>query len=294
MSVMTIAASHDVLEVDDLSQDRFAALLDLAAIMKRHPTAWRDALEGRSVACLFTEPSTRERVSFQVAPQRLGAMPIMLWPDELELERGEPLADTARVLSGYCDAIVIRTPAHRDVLELAEHATVPVINARSDAHHPCQALSDCLTLRERFGGLEGLEIAYVGEWSSAARSLTQAAVLTGMKLRIATPRGHFADPVAIERAGTALRTFHDPREAVAGARAVYTAPGDQSCQVTAELMELAAPRAVFMHCLPARRGQEVTAEVIDGPASVVWQQAANHVPVEQALLRALVTGDWEA
>jgi ornithine carbamoyltransferase len=288
VTAVQIPAIRDLLRVADLNRYQFAALLDLAARMKRHPLAWRGVLDGRSVACYFAKPSTRTRVSFEAAIFRLGGLPIMLRPDELQLGRGEPIADTARVLSSYCDAIVVRTFAQADVAELAEHASVPVINALTDEHHPCQALADCLTLQEHFGDLQGLPVAYVGDDNNVAASLAEAARLTGMDLRIAAPPD-------------------DPREAVAGARAVYTdvwvSMGQSDTQarrarlepyrVTPELMALAAPDAVFLHCLPAHRGEEVVADVIDGPQSLVWEQAANRLPTEQALLYALVTGDWE-
>ena len=293
----TTRATGHLLTVADLSSERFAALLDLAAVMKRHPLAWRDTLEARAVACYYELASTRSRISFEVAIHRLGALPVMLRPDELQLGRGERLADTARVLSAYCDAIVMRTPTDRDLKELAEAAAVPVINAGTEGHHPCQALADCLTLRERFGDLDGLPVAYVGDCANVAQSLIEAAVLTGMEIRVAAPREQFADPVLMAHAGAAMRVFDDPREAVADAMAIYTGPsisGAEDFRVTTELMELAAPRAIFMHPLPARRGREVAAAVLDGPASAVWRQAANLLPVEQAVLRALVTGEWEA
>jgi ornithine carbamoyltransferase len=281
-----------MLRVSDLPADRFGALLDLAAVMKRHPLAWRTALEGRAVGCYFEQRSTRSRVSFEV-----GALPIMLRPDELQLDRGEPIADTARVLSTYCDALAVRIPAHRDVLELAEHACVPVINALSDREHPCQALADCLTLHERFGDLRGLPVAYVGDCTGVAHSLIEAAVVTGLKVRIAAPRELLADAALLSRAGSTVRVCDDPRDAVDGARAVFTSAWrgdvDDRYRVTCDLMSLAAVDAVFMHSLPARRGHEVSADVLDGPSSGVWEQVANLVAVEQALLRALVTGDWE-
>jgi ornithine carbamoyltransferase len=297
MTAVATTTPRHFLGVGDLSADRFTALLDLAAVMKRHPLAWRTALEGRAIACYFEQRSTRSRVSFEVAINRLGALPVMLRQDELQLDRGEPIADTARVLSAYCDAIAVRIPAHRDVLELAEHASVPVINALSDREHPCQALADCLTLRDRFGDLRGLEVAYVGDCTGVARSLIGAAMATGIHLRIAAPRTLLADPALLARAGTTVHICDDPREAVAGAQAVYTSAWrgevDASYRVTSELIELAAPRAVFLHSLPARRGCEVDTEVLDGPTAVVWRQVANLVAVEQALVRALVTGDWE-
>src|SRR3954447_10312849 len=222
MTALTTPVVSSVLRVADLSPHQFDALLDLAAAMKRHPLAWRTALEGRSVACYFAKPSTRTRVSFEAAINRLGGLPTMLRPDELQLGRGEPIADTARVLSSYCAAIVIRTFSQRDVRELAEHSSVPVINALTDDHHPCQALADCLTLRERFGRLEGLTLAYIGDGNNVAHSLIEAAALTGMQLRLATPPGCMPDPSLLAAAGRAVRILDSPGEAVAGAHAVYT------------------------------------------------------------------------
>ncbi len=308
MTALTTPVTASVLRVSDLDPQRFDALLDLAATMKRHPLAWRGALEGRAVACSFDTPSIRTRVSFESAIFRLGALPIMLRPEDLQLGRGEPIADAARVLSGYCDAIVVRTSAQHDVRELADHASVPVINALTDDHHPCQALADCLTLQEHFGSLAGLPVAYVGDGNNVATSLIEAAGLTGIQLRVACPLSRLPDPVTMARAGATVRFTQDPREAVAGAAAVYTdgwvAMGQEdradTCReqlhefrVTAELMRLARHDAVFLHCLPAHRGEEVDADVIDGPASLVWRQAANRLPTEQALLYALVTGNWE-
>jgi ornithine carbamoyltransferase len=308
MTAVGTPKTNHLLRVADLDPRQFDALLDLATVMKRHPLAWRGSLEGRSIACLFAKPSTRTRVSFEAAIHRLGALPIMLRPDELQLGRGEPIADTAHVLSSYCDAIVVRTFTQRDVRELAAHSSVPVINALTDDHHPCQALADCLTLRERFGSLDGLTVAYVGDGNNVATSLIEAAALTGMKLRIASPPGCRTDPATLAAAGRAVQPFEDPREAVAGAHAVYTdvwvSMGEEEeqkrrladlapYQVNAELMALAKPEAIFLHCLPAHRGEEVEARVIDGPDSLVWTQAANRLPTEQALLCALVTGNWE-
>jgi ornithine carbamoyltransferase len=279
------------LHVGDLDAARTTALLELATVMKRHPRGWRDALEGRAIACIYGGPSTRSRVSIQVAVHRLGALPVMLSPEEMQLGRGEAATDTARVLSAYCDAIVAHTVRHRDVLDLADFASVPVINARA-----CQTLADCLTLHMRFGDLHGLPVAYVGRCEDVAHGLIEAAALTGIDLRVAAPRDGLADPALLFHAGRNVRVVDDPRDAVAGALAVYTdatpEPAD-AFRVTGRLMALAAVDAVFMHPLPAHRGGEVESTVIDGPASVVWEQAANLLPVEQALLRALVTGDWE-
>jgi ornithine carbamoyltransferase len=301
----TLTKARSLLRIADLTPAELHRLLDLAAAMKEDPNGWHDALAGTSVACYFSKPSTRTRISFEAAVHRLGGLPIMLRPDELQLGRGEPIADTARVMSSYCSAIVIRTFAQSDVEEVAAAASVPVINALTDDHHPCQALADLLTLRERFGDLHGLPVAYVGDGNNVAHSLIEAAMLTGIDLRLACPEGYGPDP-DIAAGATVLA---NPREAVAGARAVYTdvwvSMGDAESErqrrlddlepyrVTPELMGLAASDAIFLHCLPAHRGEEVAAAVIDGAHSAVWQQAANRLPTEQAALYALVTDDWE-
>jgi ornithine carbamoyltransferase len=301
----TLTKARSLLRIADLTPDELHRLLDLAAAMKEDPNGWHDALAGTSVACYFSKPSTRTRISFEAAVHRLGGLPVMLRPDELQLGRGEPIADTARVMSSYCSAIVIRTFAQSDVEEMAAAASVPVINALTDDHHPCQALADLLTLRERFGDLRGLPVAYVGDGNNVAHSLIEAAAVTGLDLRLACPEGYRPDPGIA--AGAIV--LEDPREAVAGARAVYTdvwvSMGDPESErrrrladlepyrVTPGLMGLAAPDAVFLHCLPAHRGQEVATAVIDGAHSAVWDQAANRLPTEQAALYALATGDWE-
>jgi ornithine carbamoyltransferase len=282
--------------------------------MKAEPYTWVDTLRGHSLACFFEKPSTRTRVSFAAAAYRLGMLPIMLRPDELQLGRGEPIADTAHVLSSYADAIVIRTFAQHTLEEMVEAASVPIINALSNEHHPCQALADLLTLRERFGRLAGLRLAYLGDGNNVAHSLIEAGALAGMHVVVATPEDERPRPdvvaigrqIAAEQGGSITLTS-DPRAAVVGADAVYTdvwvSMGEEAeqarrlrdlapYQINAELMALAQPHAVFMHCLPAHRSQEVTADVIDGPSSVVWQQAANRMPTEQAVIYLFVTRKW--
>ena len=309
-------APKDFLRVADLNPAGLTHLLDLAAAMDDEPLAWVDTLRGRSVACYFAKPSTRTRVSFAAAAARLGLNPIVLRPDELQLGRGEPIADTARALSGYCDAIVIRTFAQREIEETAAAASVPVINALSDEHHPCQALADLLTVREWFGRLDGVRLAFVGDGNNVAHSLLEAGALAGMEIAVASPPGYAPSPQVVADARALARTtggvievFEDPHDAVRGAHAVYTdvwvSMGEDAereerlrtlrpYQVDEELLALARPDAIFMHCLPAHRGEEVAAAVIDGPRSVVWEQAANREPTAQALLYTLVTVDWGA
>ena len=299
----------DLLRIADLTAAQLNALLDLADEMKEGSISWTAARHGAAVACLFDKPSTRTRVSFEVAAHRLGMLPIMLRPDELQLGRGEPLADAARVLSSYTAAIVVRTFAQATLEELAGAASVPVVNALTDDHHPCQALADLLTLRRHYGYLEGIRLAYVGDGNNVAHSLMEAGALAGMRVAIATPPGYEPDHDVTMRAsalaaahGGSIQIGHDPYAAVAGADAVYTdvwvsmredaererrMTDLQAYQVNETLMRAAAPEAVFMHCLPAHRGLEVTAEVIDGARSIVWEQAANRLPTEQAALRAL-------
>jgi ornithine carbamoyltransferase len=309
-------APADFLRVADLSPEQVEALLDLAVEMRAEPDGWVDTLRGRTVACYFAKPSTRTRVSFAAAAARLGMTPVVLRPDELQLGRGEPLADTARALSAYCAAIVVRTYAQQEIEELADAASVPVVNALSDEHHPCQALADVLTVRDRFGRLESRRLAYVGDGNNVAHSLLEAGALTGMEIAVASPPGYGPSPEVVERAraiaagtGARIEVVEDPREAVLGAHAVYAdvwvSMGEDAereerlraldrYRVDGELLALAREDAIFLHCLPAHRGEEVTAAVIDGPRSAVWEQAANRETTEQALLYALVTGNWGA
>ncbi|HSG13880.1 MAG TPA: ornithine carbamoyltransferase [Gaiellaceae bacterium] len=302
MSSVSPPIPDDLLRVSDLEAESLAALLDLAADMKTRPHGFVEALRGDTLVCFFEKPSTRTRVSFAAAAERLGMFPLLIRPDELQLGRGETVEDTARTLSGYAQAIVIRTFAQETVERIAAAAKAPVINALTDDHHPCQALADLLTLRERFGRLEGLRVAYVGDGNNVATSLVEAGALAGMDVVVACPPGY-------EPKVDGARVVHDPREAVADADAVYTdvwvSMGEESereerlrtmepYRVDQALMAAARADTVFMHCLPAHRGEEVTADVIDGPQSVVWQQAENRLPTEEALLLALVSRRWKA
>jgi ornithine carbamoyltransferase len=275
------------------------ALLERAADLKRGRERGEGskALAGRSVALIFEKPSTRTRVSFEVGVAELGATPLVLRGDELQLARGESIADTARVLSRYVHAIVIRSGSHTIVSELAESASVPAVNALTPSHHPCQALADLLTLQERFGELEGLRLAYVGDGNNVARSLTILGGLAGVEVRIASP-----DDYALEDGHGATLT-NDPRAAVDGADAVYTdvwvSMGDESeaerrvaalspYRVDAELLSAAADRAIVLHCLPAHPGEEISEEMLYGERSAVWDQAENRLHAQKALLERLL------
>jgi ornithine carbamoyltransferase len=284
---------------EELNREDLAALLERAADLKggREKGEGSEALAGRSVALVFEKPSTRTRVSFEVGVAELGATPLVLRGDELQLARGESIADTARVLSRYVHAIVIRSGSHTIVSELAESASVPVVNALTPSHHPCQALADLFTLQERFGELEGLRLAYVGDGNNVARSLAILGGLAGVEVRIASP-----DDYGLEDGHGAMLT-NAPRAAVDGADAVYTdvwvSMGDESeaerrvaalspYRVDAELLSAAADRAIVLHCLPAHPGEEISEEILYGERSAVWDQAENRLHAQKALLERLL------
>ncbi len=284
---------------EELSGEDLAALLGRAEELKggREKGEGDDSLARRSVALVFEKPSTRTRVSFEVGVAELGATPLVLRGDELQLARGESVADTARVLSRYVHGIVIRSGSHNIVAELADSAEVSVINALTPAHHPCQALADLLTLRERFGDLEGLRLAYVGDGNNMARSLAILGALAGVEVRIASPPGY-----ALKDGHGAVLTG-DPREAVDGADAVYTdvwvSMGDEDdadarraalepYRVDADLLAGAAERAIVLHCLPAHPGEEISEKVLYGERSAVWDQAENRLHAQKALLEGLL------
>ncbi|HEX8940218.1 MAG TPA: ornithine carbamoyltransferase [Candidatus Limnocylindrales bacterium] len=303
---------HDYLSVLPLGPETFRALIALAREMKREPEPWRTALAGRKLALLFDKPSTRTRVSFEAAAFGLGMLPVVLRPDELQIGRGEPPADTARVLSRYVDAVAIRTFRQASLEELAAHATIPIINALTDEHHPCQALADLMTVEEAFGSLEGRRVAYVGDGNNVAHSLLEACALAGVHIVLATPAGYAPDAAIVEAArgaaaatGGSVELVRRPAEAVEGADAVYTdvwtsmgAEAERAARqtafegyvVTPALMEQAAPEAIFLHCLPAHRGEEVEDAVIEGPRSRVWDEAENRWWTEQAVLYWTITG----
>jgi ornithine carbamoyltransferase len=296
------------LSVADLSTEQILSLLDKALELKRCPNPEDKPLAGKTAALVFQKPSLRTRMSFEVAMLELGGHAVYLSPAEIQLGQREGVVDAARVLSRYVDIIIARVFLHSDVAGLAAHATVPVINALSDREHPCQILADLLTLYELHGTLRGVRLAYIGDGNNVAHSLALAAPGLGIDLRFACPDGYEPDPLIMEQAqagntGGALELFRDPREAVQGADAVYTdswySMGQESeadirasifrrYQINAELLSYAAPNAVAMHCLPAHRGQEITDEVMDGPASVVYDQAENRLHAQKALLLRLL------
>ncbi|VAX35991.1 Ornithine carbamoyltransferase [hydrothermal vent metagenome] len=296
-----------MLSLMDWTTEELRSLLALSAEIKADPLGRFDALTGKTLAMIFEKPSTRTRVSFEVAMNRLGGQAMFLSPNDMQLGRGETIEDTAQVLSRFVDAIMARVFSHSTIEKLAT-GSVPVINGLSDLLHPCQALADALTLRERFGDERGVEMAYLGDGNNVCHSLINAAARLGIRLRVGTPAGYEPDPTivaAAREAGADITLTTDPKEAVAGAQALYTdvwtSMGDEAeaaertraldpFRVDASLMALAAPEAIFLHCLPAHRGEEVTAEVLDGPQSVVFDQAENRMHTEQALLLTLMAG----
>jgi len=296
---ISVLKQIDFLTGEELAAFDLGKLLDLALELKagRRDGAGAGALAGRSIALVFEKPSTRTRISFEVGVAELGATPIVLRGDELQLSRGESIRDTARVLSRYVDAIVIRSGSHAAVSELAAEASVPVVNALTPLHHPCQALADLLTLRERFGDLSGLRLAYVGDGNNVARSLTIAGERMGVEVVVAAPAGH-----QLQEAHGATLT-DDPRAAASGADAIYTdvwvSMGDEEeaesrraalapFQIDADLLAAAKDSAVVLHCLPAHPGEEITAEVLYGSRSAVWDQAENRLHTQKALLATLL------
>jgi ornithine carbamoyltransferase len=297
------APSHlqgrDFTRVADWSRDELLTALDLAAELKTAQQERREhrLLAGRSVGLLFEKPSLRTRVSFQVGVEQLGGFPVHLTGLEIGLGHRETTRDLALVLSRYLDAIMIRTFAQRNVDEFAEHGTVPVINGLTDDEHPCQALADFLTIRERFGRADGVRIAYIGDGNNVCVSLAYMAEQLGSEVVTAAPPGYEPPP------GTPGRVVVDPREAAAGADVLYTdvwtSMGQEAEQahrleafrgytIDDELLGAAAPDAIVMHCLPAHYGEEITRDVVDGPQSAVWDQAENRLHAQKALLALVV------
>jgi ornithine carbamoyltransferase len=298
--------ARNYLSVDDLSPEELDRVLALSASTKVEPERYAGRLAGRAVALIFEKPSTRTRVSFEVAVSSMGGHPVVLSSSELQLGRGETIEDTGRVLSRYVDAIVLRTFEQERLEVLASAATVPVVNSLSDFEHPCQCLADLQTVREWRGGLEGLTVTYLGDGNNVAHSLLLGGTKSGMIVRVSTPPGFEPIPQVIQRAkeiagqtGGGVEIITDPKAAASGADVLYTdvwaSMGQEeeaderalvfpAYQLNQALVDAASDDVVVLHCLPAHRGQEITDEVIDGPRSAAWDQAENRLHSQKALL----------
>ncbi len=300
-----------LLSLKDYSREEIEEIFDLTSQVKADPQAYGGVLQGKSLAMIFQKPSTRTRVSFEVGMFQLGGQAVYLGAESIQLSRGESVADTARVLSRYVHGIMARVYSHQDILDLAKHGSVPVINGLSDLLHPCQALADYFTLRERRGVLEGLKVAYVGDGNNVAHELIFGAVKLGLSIVVAAPQGYEPNQLIVksatreaQRLGTPVpEVTADPFAAAEGADVVYTdvwtsmgqeaesearLAAFQGYAITEELMAAASPEAVFMHCLPAHRGEEVQAEVADGPQSVIFDEAENRLHVQKAVMMLLM------
>jgi ornithine carbamoyltransferase len=300
-------AKRDLISIHDLTPAEAEEIFSLAAEIKAEPERFSTALHRKSLAMIFQKSSTRTRVSFEVGMTQLGGHALFLSSNDIQLGRGETVSDTAHVLSRFVDFIMARTFAHQDVIDLAENASIPVINGLTDDLHPCQGMADYMTVREVFGtDLAGRKMAYVGDGNNVAHSLLFGAAKAGMDVAVAAPAGYQVDEVYLaqakadaEAAGTKIQLTESPAEATEGASAVYTdvwasmgqeeeaerrARAFEGFTVDAELMSRALPEAIFLHCLPAHRGEEVSAEVADGPQSRIFDQAENRMHVQKAIL----------
>ncbi|MBM4139966.1 MAG: ornithine carbamoyltransferase [Nitrospira sp.] len=299
---------RDFLTLWDLSSHEINHLLKRAIELKSGKDAHKCPMIGKSIALLFEKASTRTRVSLEVGIYQLGAKAIYMNPKEIQLGRGETIRDTAKVLSRYLDAIVIRTFSHDMLIEFASNSSIPVINGLSNLHHPCQALADLMTILETKGRLKGIRLAYIGDGNNVANSLIEAASRMGINLTIACPKGYEPDPDVLKRARASAKSeiviLRDPQKAVNGADAVYTdvwvSMGQEkesrakraklkSYQISNKVLSYAKKDAIVLHCLPAHRGDEITDDVLDGPQSVVIDQAENRLHTQKALLEFLLT-----
>jgi ornithine carbamoyltransferase len=305
-------AKRDLLSLQDLTAHEILELIKRGQSLKTHsgPVLEREPLRGKTLGLLFEKSSTRTRVSFETAMYQLGGHAIYLSMGDLQVKRGETISDTARVLSRYLDGLVIRTFTQDTLMEWACSATIPIINGLTDLHHPCQALGDLLTLYERFGVLKGMKLAYVGDGNNVAHSLIEGAAKVGMTIHLACPKAYEPDPNIVsaaqresKRAGGSIELFRDPYKAATGADVLYTdvwvSMGKERetrrrlkllkpYQINNRLLAAAKPNAVVMHCLPAHRGQEITSEIMDGPQSIVWDQAENRLHIQKAILEWLM------
>jgi ornithine carbamoyltransferase len=304
--------NRDLVSIQDFSSTELQGILDLAALVKARPADFRDALRGKQVVLFFEKPSLRTRLTFEAGIASLGGTSFFVDQTRSRLNEREPLSDIAHNLERWVHAVVLRTFEHSTVTGMAEHASIPVVNALSDLEHPCQALADYMTLQERFGDLKKVRLAYVGDGNNVAHSLMLLAASLGSMISVATPKGYAPSPEVVVAAqaiasstGARIDITHDPVLAVTGADAVYTdvwasmgqekEAGDRArifapFQVNEKLMAHADEDALFMHCLPAHRGDEVTAAVIDSPRSIVFDQAENRLHVQKAILLLLLGG----
>ena len=305
-----IRAKRDFLRITDLDRDGLLELLERAAEWKLLGRTGPRPLTGMTIGLVFEKASTRTRVSFEVAAAQLGGGAVFLSPRDTQLGRGEPIQDTARVLARYLDALVVRTFEHERLTQLARHARVPVINALTDASHPCQVLADLLTTAEHFGAdalqKPGLRIAWIGDGNNMANSWMEACVVLGFELLLACPVGYDPDAVLLDRCAGRARVVRSPAEAAAGAHVINTdvwaSMGQEAEQarrqrdfagfmVDEDLVAKARPDAIVLHCLPAHRGEEISGAVLEGPRSAVFDQAENRLHVQKALLESLLAGD---
>ncbi len=297
----------DLLKISDMTKSEIEALLNRAIALKAGKDANTCPLIGKNIGLFFEKPSTRTRLSFEAGIYQLGGNAISMTPDELQLGRGETIADTARTISRYLNAFMMRTFSHATLETLAANCTIPVINGLSDVHHPCQAFADVMTMLEKKGRLEGLKVAFIGDGNNVCNSLIEAAAILGFHLTIACPEGFEPHNEILENSRSLAKSeiivLRDPREAVGMADAVYTdvwvSMGQEKeaehkkkkfreYQINAKLLSGAKKDAVVLHCLPAHRGEEITDEVMDGPQSVVFDQAENRLHTQKALLEMLV------
>ena len=301
-----MGGKRDFLSIKQLSFDEFHQLLEMTAEVKKEPERFQGSLQGKALGLFFEKPSTRTRLSFEVGIYQLGGVGLYFSPQQLQLGRGETIADTARVLSRYLDALMARVFSHQTLEELAQHGTIPVINGLSDRFHPCQGMADYFTIQEELGRLRGVKVCYIGDGNNVCHSLLLGGARAGVDLRVVSPKECAPDPQVVNSAledssvSRAKITVTDRiEEGVNGAEVVYTdvwvSMGEekerasklnllQPYQVNEKLMALAEPGAIFMHCLPAHREEEVTSEVIDSKQSVVWNQAENRLHFQKALL----------
>ncbi|VAX22291.1 Ornithine carbamoyltransferase [hydrothermal vent metagenome] len=301
-----------LLRITDFSRSEVNALFDVAARLKKERAAGvsHRLLEGKSLGMIFRKSSTRTRISFEVGMFQLGGMAVFLQDEHLQMKRGESMADTARVFSRYLDGILIRTYDHSEAEELAKEADIPVINALTDEYHPCQILADLFTIKEKKGTLDGVKVVYIGDGNNVANSWLLGAALMGVNITVITPEGYEPDPEIVAEAksiasqtGGLVETGHDPATGVKGAHVLYTdtwismgmdAEADirkkafSGHQLNEALIELAEPDVMVMHCLPAHRGEEISAGAIDGPHSVVWDEAENRLHIQKAILLKLI------